>query len=357
MDTKKRHRVNKANALIEAKSYFVNGGKVYDYRLGLWEQKVVLSVISKIQPKDKGQLNYSLTYEELSELSEIPVVELKRKKTTAMLVNLRSKSIAIFDTEDSDTPLITGWFSDIQPKPKSGLIEFSVSQKLKPYLLDLNNNFTSYHLKQIVKLGSIFSIRLYELLRQYLPLKSGRDSSERVISLGDLRSYLGLADSKYKRFQDFKRHVLQPSKVELEEKTDLSFDFEGLRVGRAIGEIRFTIYKNVATQTDDGVLEGTLVNDDIVIDEELAKRIRVFIPEIKPDQVDLLFATYSKEELSESLIALATAVAMGSVEKSPLLYYQGVLANKAKENRSMEENKERDWRDTSWGDGINFDDP
>ncbi|WP_163836886.1 replication initiation protein [Spartinivicinus ruber] len=352
MDQKKRLRVNKANALIEAKSYFVNGGEVFDHRLGLWEQKVVLSVISKIQPKDKGQLNYTLTYEELSQLSEISIAELKRKKTTAMLVKLRSKTIAIFDTEDA--PLITGWFSDIQPKPKDGLIEFSVSPKLKPYLLDLNNNFTSYHLKQVVKLGSVFSIRLYELLRQYLPLKSGRDSSERVIELGELRSYLGLADSKYKRFQDFKRHVLLPAKTELEDKTDLTFDFEGLRVGRSVGEVKFSIHKNVTFEAADSSLEGVLVNDNVVIDEELAKRIRVFIPDIKPSQIDLLFATYTKEELSESLVALATAVAMGSIEKSPLSYYQGVLSNKAKER--VPERQTQDWTDTSWEDEVSFDD-
>lgn len=352
MEQKKRLRVNKANALIEAKSYFVDAGEVYDHRLGLWEQKVVLSVISKIQPKDKDQLCYTLTYDELSELSGIPVIELKRSKTKAMLVKLRSKTMAIEDPEHPDSYLITGWFSDIQPKPRSGVVEFSVSPKLKPYLLDLNTNFTSYHLRQVVKLSSVFSIRLYELLRQYLPLKSGKDKGERTVDLSELRGYLGLASSKYKRFQDFKRHVIQPAKEELEEKTDLAFDFEGVRIGRAVGAVKFTIYKNVLEKAE-GVLEGTLVRDDVTVDPELAQRIKMFIPEITSSQVDLLFATYTKENLSESLVVLATSIASGAIKKSPLAYYQGVLANKAKE--SQVKNEDIDLDGFEWTRNVDMD--
>ena len=139
------------------------------------------------------------------------------------------------------------WFSHARYLPSEGCVEFSISPELTPYLLKMQKNFTSYNLKQVVNLQSVYSIRLYELLRQFLPLrnvKQGKLTAWREIDLSTLRGYLGVMPDKYPKFYDFRRYVLERAHSELKEKTDLVFDFEVVRTGRKIGAIKFTIRHN-----------------------------------------------------------------------------------------------------------------
>lgn len=105
---------------------------------------------------------------------------------------------------------------------------------LKPFLLELSSKFTSYRLANIVKLKSTYAIRIYELLKQYENLK------ERTISLENLRYYLDAMDI-YPNYANFKQRVLKPTQKELNQKTDISFDFEEIKSGRKVQKIRFII--------------------------------------------------------------------------------------------------------------------
>ena len=66
-----------------------------------------------------------------------------------------------------------------------GNVSFDISPKLKPYLLELRKNYTSYLLINIPKLKSSYSIRLYELLHQY------RKFGKRAFSVVDLQKKWG----------------------------------------------------------------------------------------------------------------------------------------------------------------------
>lgn len=51
-------------------------------------------------------------------------------------------------------------------------------------------------------------------------------------------------DKKYEEWGDFQRRILKPAQAELEEKSDIKFDFEPLRENRKVKRILFTIYIN-----------------------------------------------------------------------------------------------------------------
>jgi len=74
------------------------------------------------------------------------------------------------------------------------------------------------------------------LLKQYERLK------EREIELGELRQMLGLRNTQYEYYNDFKRTILEPSRKELKAKTDLYFEFDEIKHGRRVGAIRFRIF-------------------------------------------------------------------------------------------------------------------
>ncbi|WP_145429108.1 replication initiation protein, partial [Staphylococcus hominis] len=83
---------------------------------------------------------------------------------------------------------------------------------------ELSNKFTSYRLGNIIKLKSIYSIRMYELLKQYEIVK------ERTILLQTLRYYVD-AINIYPNYANFKQRILKPVQKELRASTDISFEF------------------------------------------------------------------------------------------------------------------------------------
>jgi plasmid replication initiation protein len=105
------------------------------------------------------------------------------------------------------------------------------NSKLKPYLLNLAGNFTQAEIKQLFRLKSFYSYRLYWLLKQHQAF------GQRYIEIDALRDILNLKD-KYDRFQDFKIKVLNVAMKELK-NSDMSFTFELEKKGRKVVGIRF----------------------------------------------------------------------------------------------------------------------
>lgn len=115
---------------------------------------------------------------------------------------------------------------------KTGMVEASFNENIRPYLLELRDNFTKAQLSQLLKLKSPVSHRIYWLLREYAAF------GKRVIGLAELRNVLGLTTEYQNRFDHFRERVLDRAQTELAQ-TDLPFTYEVIKQGRVITEIRF----------------------------------------------------------------------------------------------------------------------
>ncbi len=121
---------------------------------------------------------------------------------------------------------------------KDGKIELEFSPKLKPYLLQLKENFTKYQLENILSLSSFYAIRIYELCKQYETIKT------RIFTVEDLKRILNIKE-KYKLYGDFKRKVLEIAEREINEKTDINISFEEIKTGRKVTSIKFIIKSKI----------------------------------------------------------------------------------------------------------------
>jgi plasmid replication initiation protein len=121
---------------------------------------------------------------------------------------------------------------------KKGLITFRIEEDIKPFILDLTSNFTQYYFENIARLKSNFSIRIYELLKQYEKI------GNRKIAILSLRHFLNVSDDKYKLYGDFKKKTILIAQKELKDKTDICFDFEENKIGNKVVEINFIIMRN-----------------------------------------------------------------------------------------------------------------
>ena len=111
-----------------------------------------------------------------------------------------------------------------------------VNPDFVPYLLQLTQrgNFTKSLTAELRSLHSSHSFKIYWLLSEY------RAFGNRTFTVEDLRFRLGIRADEYTgRFNNFKAKVLDKAQEELA-ATDLRFEMELLRVGKAVKQIRFT---------------------------------------------------------------------------------------------------------------------
>ena len=213
--------VTKSNHLIEA-----------SYRLSLNEQRLVLSVISQLDgrkpiPKDN---EFTITATEFSKAFDIPLKQAYETLDDAAS-KLYERDIKTYD-RNAKTRDRFRWVDHVRYWDGEAKVTLSFSRWIIPYLTLLHQQFTSYELKQVSQLKTAYAIRFYELLVQFL--KTG----ERYITLSRLKELLELGD-QYPRFYDFKKYVIHSSIVDINQKTNLTVEWDVTKKGRTITGLMF----------------------------------------------------------------------------------------------------------------------
>lgn len=211
--------VTKSNMLIEA-----------NYKLGVVEQKIILCLASNIHPTDSDFKTYTLPIKEFTSLLGLKGTPkyTELRKTTKELMQ------KVFEVRINKKVIQVAWLSYVAYNESEGTIDIRFDPFLRPYLLELKKEFTSYKLENIVKLKSSYAIRIYELLKQYEKIQ------ERTFPIDELRKMLG-AEDIYPAYGNFKQRVLVPAQKELEKKTDIAFKVEEIKTGRRVSKLRFII--------------------------------------------------------------------------------------------------------------------
>lgn len=190
------------------------------------ELKIVCNLIANVDKHDK-----ELTIKQI-ELKNLGFTDKEFNNHTYLnqLCNdLLSKPFKI-----PNTRMWVNWFSMLEPK--EGIINYSFSEHLKPFLIDLKEQFTTYYLSNILKLTSSYSINIYELLKQL------ENIGFRKIEISEFRELLSIPKSY--QFVHIKE-LLEKVSQDLEEHTDIKFNHTFIKTGRSFTHINFKILKNV----------------------------------------------------------------------------------------------------------------
>lgn len=217
-----KHIVTQSNKLIEAR---------HVKTLSAREQKIILTMVSMIQPNDKDFKEYSISIHEFSEMLGLKG-HAKYEEIKEVALRLQEKTLFIPDEKGFVT---TNWVASQRYIEGEGVIELSFSPYLKPYLLQLKTAFTSYRLSNILSLKSGYTIRLYELMKKWQHL--GRWEC----SVDSLREKMGSTSKAYSLYGNFKNKILLPSVEELNEHTDLFVEYKEIKKGRKVEKIEFSI--------------------------------------------------------------------------------------------------------------------
>jgi len=191
--------------------------------------------------------------------------------------------VITIESQEDESWLKVNWFSRIRYEEKTQQIILGSDKELLPYLLELKGYFTEYKLWNAIRLKSAYSIRIYELLKQYE--KIGR----REIELDQLKEILSIPKTAYKLYADFKRKIILLAQKEINGNTDIKFEFEENKWSRQVHSITFNIYQN------------TEYNKQLMLEDYEIKEDKKYWFD-NPEYVDNI--AFNREELEEIFIKL-----------------------------------------------------
>lgn len=215
--------VSKDNYLIEA-----------SYKLTLFEQRIILFALAKLNPQDP-QTCFSFHVDDF-------LVYFNEVGAQNVYFSLRKAIDKLADrwvkTEAPEKQTYFRWISSKTYYKKEGRLEINFTPEIMPYLSHLKK-YTQYDLVHVTDFKSTYSIRIYELLAQY------KSVGNREITVKELRNILDLGE-KYPRFNSLNQRVISPALLEINEKSDLNVDVKPIYVGKEIIALKFTIkFKNL----------------------------------------------------------------------------------------------------------------
>jgi plasmid replication initiation protein len=254
--TGKNELIVQHNNLIEAR-----------YRLGLQEKRVVIWLTSQVQQTDGDFKDHTLSIKDFAELTGVRGDRLysELQKITRRLMR---RIISIYPIGE-DRLIQVAWLGSADYKFDQGTVALSFHPNLQPFMLNLKNHFTALNLSDLMGLQSVYSIRIFELLKQYELI------GNREISLKDLREYCGIDSDKYKKFNDLKKRVIESAKEEINEKTDILIGYEEVKTARRVTSIRFSIKRNPGYgQTE---FEKSQIEKASIIEKELRSENAIII--------------------------------------------------------------------------------
>lgn len=216
--------VVKANALIQNSRF----------SLSTQQQKILMYIISHIEPYDNEFKTVSFSTVDFCKTCGIETKSDIYEIVKRQIKDIADKSLWIENEEGKETLL--RWIEKPYINKHSGIIEIKLDDDMKPYLLQLKEKFTEYTLIYTLNFKSKYSIRLYEYLKSIHYKKLCEYEQTLTIE-----KFMQLLDSPYKNFKDFHIRVLKAAQKEINELSDIIFDYELHMQGRKTTAITISI--------------------------------------------------------------------------------------------------------------------
>lgn len=231
--------IRKSNELVEAR-----------YKFSIWSMRVLLKVISVIQPDDEDFKTYDVYVGDLIRdynLQSFGDAYQLLKVGAEDMVGKTMEIPVLVDgiVEFGKVTMISSAIPKMDER-KNRYIQVRFDPEIKPHLLKLKSKFLQYDIRNVLKLQSVHSVRIYELLKQYEKI------GKRRFDVQDLKDTLGLYDDdgkpQYPLYANFKQRVVDKAQKDLAKHTDISFTYEEIKQGRAVKELLFHIFPNKSSE-------------------------------------------------------------------------------------------------------------
>ena len=319
----------KANALVTRNNNIIEGR----YTLTLQEQRIVLWLISEINPDDVDFRDYRVSVSKLAEFLCIEKNKNIYKECAEFTKKLLRRVIEVAGVE-GNTLLQVGWISKAKYYIGKGYVDISFDPELKPYLLQQKGKFTTIALRYAIALSSVYAVRIYDLCKQYQTI------GDRTITINDLKRILDIQPDQYTEYKNFKLRVITIALREINAKTDIFVSYIEHKDGRRVGSLTFTIRSKTAAE--DAAAEAPPADGERV---QLARRlVALGMSEAEAARMLDTYQTEDPERVPwhlDELVRLEKAGG-GRIKKTPLAWIRWAVKEDLREQRPLASSKAKD---------------
>ena len=218
------------------------------YKMTTYEQKVFLSLISKLNPKEQNTLSeIEMTISELEQILKNTGRKDGRlyEKIERTRRNLLKQTIEFPSEIEIDGKYLAGGMTFFRriilgynANGEKALF-FLFNDILEPFLLHLNE-YVQINQLQVAKMKSSHAIRIYTMLKAIRAKRRKHENvSQETYSVKQLKELLGI-EKKCRDFYDFNRIVLKPSKKEINKNTDIQIlEIKRIKTQRKVTDLVF----------------------------------------------------------------------------------------------------------------------
>jgi len=208
-----------------------------------------------------------------------------------------------------------------------GIIELELTERIKPYLLDLKERFTSYRLQSALSLTSKYAKRIYQLASQWKSAGEVHYSIDELKFMLHLKDPKGIEPEQYKQIGELKKHVLEVSKTQINTYTDLVIDYKLHKERRSFTSITFYI-KSQKPKREPVNFEKTDSTQKVI---DIAKEIGI-------TRKDLLREIAKDESIQKMLRKYANDIKLGNYEdvRNKAAYFIKMMGNHKKDQNGTD---------------------
>lgn len=223
------------------------------YDLNVVEQRMLACMISTLdsRPKDIRGNNEDVLVGELSIDTFCELCNIEKRGSSKYLYdlaqNLRNRSFW-FETSEGEYETIS-WLDKVHISENKGTISFVFSSDVKTYLLNLDEDFTTYKLPMVLRFDSRYTNLIYDLIQ----VKFGRSykvPSSLIMPVDEIRQRVQVKrkdknTNKFKvvnqniSFKDIRTKILEPAVKEINMYTDIIVELAYVKKGRKVDAVQF----------------------------------------------------------------------------------------------------------------------
>lgn len=248
------------------------------YEMSALEMDIFFILLSKLKKDDDSRILYRIYVREVEEITGRTWNYQQFRDATEKFGS------RVFEIDISADRFLQLWMlASVEYHLGEGYFEVEISEKARPYLIELKENFTVYDLYSALSLTSKYAKRIYQLASQW------KDIGRKTYVLEDIKEILHLKDPKgkeaeqYKQIGEFKKYVLDVAKDQINRLTDIELDYRLIKQGRSFKKIEFFIkfkkQRNKTTKTNPK--ENKIANVPSLFDEPNQDEQATEIEEVK----------------------------------------------------------------------------
>jgi plasmid replication initiation protein len=217
------------------------------YRMTLSEQRMMLLCIAKIRrDKDDNSRHFTISHDDYCSKFSIDSKNAysdmfdAAKRLQQRLITINGNVVIRGESWEG---MCISLLSARRWNAGEGKIGLSFSKEFMPLLEQLSSDFTSFNLKDVAEMKSVYAIRFYELIKMaYGQQRTNSGKPFLMLKISEIREMFEL-QGKYVRYQSLNARVIEPAISDINKYSPFRVSSEKVKKGRNIHAIKFLIDK------------------------------------------------------------------------------------------------------------------